>query len=583
MKLLHILRALLCIVPLSLSSAYAVDEDLAPENATGRQTNIASNAYPSLVVTANPLATRVGLSILQQGGSAADAAVAIQAMLTLVEPQSSGIGGGAFLLYWDQAENKLTALDGRETAPLAADEKLFYRNKEPMRWVDALVGGRSVGTPGVLKMLELAHTKHGKLPWKPLFKDAIVQAEKGFKVSPRLHKLIASGINPGLNRYPEARNYFYAEDGSPLPVGFLRKNPALARSLKLIAQQGSSAFYQGTLGKKIVARIQEIKDNPGLLSSRDLAQYQAIERTPICQPYKTYKVCGFPPPTSGGVTVLQILTLLEHTDYSALPPHSPLAKHLFTQASRLAYADRGRYLADSDFVDVPVEGLLNADYIQQRATLIQSTQDAGTIAPGQPEGMNSAWRDDQSPELPSTSHFVVVDQWGNAASMTSSIEMAFGSTLMVGGFLLNNQLTDFSFTPEKQGQLIANRVQPGKRPRSSMSPFMVFDAEGNLYAAVGSPGGSRIINYVAESLLMMLNTDLPLQQAINTPHVSNRNGITELEADTAAEQLAEPLSNMGHEIKIRDLNSGLHAFRRTDNGLWESGVDNRREGLALGE
>lgn len=583
MNLPHIHRIVLFFLLFPLSIAYAVEEDLAPENSTGLQKSIISSEYNSLVVTANPLATKAGLHILQQGGTAADAAVAIQAMLTLVEPQSSGIGGGAFLLYWDQTTEKLIALDGRETAPLAADSQLFYRNKQPMRWVDALVGGRSVGTPGVLKMLELTQSKYGKRPWKTLFNDAIHQSKEGFKISPRLHKLIASGINPGLNRYPEAREYFYLKDGSPLPTGFVRKNPALADSLELIAQQGSSVFYQGTIGTKIVSQVQNATDNPGLLSTADLKQYQAIERAPICLPYQGYKVCGFPPPTSGGVTVLQILKLLEHTNYSALAPDSSNAKHLFTQASRLAFADRGRYLADSDFVDVPVSNLLNENYIQQRAQLINPKKDTGTLAPGRPQGVKTAWQDDQSPELPSTSHFVVVDQWGNAASMTSSIEMAFGSTLMTGGFLLNNQLTDFSFTPEKQGRLIANRVQPGKRPRSSMSPFMVFDSEGKLYAAVGSPGGSRIINYVAESLLMMLNTELPLQQAINTPHVSNRNGITELEAGTTAVQLEEPLSQMGHEIKIRDLNSGLHAFRRTDSGKWESGVDNRREGLALGQ
>ncbi|WP_067863343.1 gamma-glutamyltransferase [Neptuniibacter marinus] len=583
MNLPHIHRIVLLFLLFSPSITYAVKEDLAPENSTGLQKNIISSEYNSLVVTANPHATKAGLHILKQGGTAADAAVAIQAMLTLVEPQSSGIGGGAFLLYWDQTTEKLVAFDGRETAPLAANPQLFYRNKKPMRWVDALVGGRSVGTPGVLKMLELTQSKYGKRPWKTLFNDAINRSKEGFKISPRLHKLIASGINPGLNRYPEAREYFYLKDGSPLPTGFLRKNPALADSLELIAQQGSSVFYQGTISTKIVSQVQNGTDNPGLLSTADLKQYKAIERAPICLPYQAYKVCGFPPPTSGGVTVLQILKLLEHTNYSALAPDSSTAKHLFTQASRLAFADRGRYLADSDFVDVPVSGLLNENYIQQRAQLINPSKDIGTLAPGRPQGVNTAWQDDQSPELPSTSHFVVVDQWGNAASMTSSIEMAFGSTLMAGGFLLNNQLTDFSFTPEKQGRLIANRVQPGKRPRSSMSPFMIFDSEGKLYAAVGSPGGSRIISYVAESLLMMLNTELPLQQAINTPHVSNRNGITELEAETAATQLVEPLSQMGHEIKIRDLNSGLHAFRRTDNGKWESGVDNRREGLALGQ
>ena len=566
-----------------LVNAYSVEEDIAPESSTGLQKNITSNHYQSLVVTAHPLATEAGLNILKQGGSAADAAVAIQAMLTLVEPQSSGIGGGAFLLYWDQKANKLRAYDGRETAPLSADPKLFYNNNTPMDWVDAFIGGRSVGTPGVLKMLELSQKNHGQLEWGSLFQDTIEQAEQGFKVSRRLHKLIASGINPGLNRYAEAREYFYLEDGSPLPIGFLRTNQSLADSLSLIAKQGTQAFYNGPLREQIVEKVRSNKDNPGLLSAEDFAQYTAKERLPLCLPYKTYKVCGFPPPTSGGITVLQILKLLDETNFEKYKPDSLLGRHLFTQASRLAYADRGRYLADSDFVDVPTHALLAPHYLSNRSNLINKTQDAGTIKPGQPIGFTSTWADDQSPELPSTSHFVVVDKWGNAVSMTTSIEMAFGSTLMVGGFLLNNQLTDFSFTPMKKGKSIANRVQPGKRPRSSMSPFMIFDADGQLYAAIGSPGGSRIINYVAESLLFMLNTDMTLQEAVNVPHVSNRNGLTELEANTKAETLADSLKMMGHNVKVRDLNSGLHAIRRLPNGKWESGVDNRREGLALGE
>lgn len=564
-------------------NAYAVEEDIAPESSTGLQSNVASGQYRSVVVTAHPLATKAGFNALKQGGTAADAAVAIQAMLTLVEPQSSGIGGGAFLLYWDQSNKRLRAYDGRETAPLAANSTLFYQDGKPLSWVDALVGGRSVGTPGVLKMLELTQKNHGKLAWHSLFNDTINQAKQGFEVSPRLHKLIASGINPGLNRYSEAREYFYLDDGSPLPIGFIRKNQPLATSLSMIAQQGSDAFYKGAISQQIIEKVRSIHDNPGILSTTDFEQYQTKERDPICLPYNTYKVCGFPPPTSGGVTVLQILKLLEQTDFAQLDPHSVAARHLFTQASRLAFADRGRYLADSDYVDVPLQGLLAPNYLNHRAGLINPKQDNGNAKPGLPLGFQQALADDQSPELPSTSHFVVVDQWGNSVSMTTSIEMAFGSTVMVGGFLLNNQLTDFSFIPMKNGQLIANRVQPGKRPRSSMSPFMVFDADGQLYAAIGSPGGSRIINYVAESLLFMLNTDMTLQEAVNVPHISNRNGLTELEANTQAETLADPLKIMGHSVKVRDLNSGLHAVKRLPNGKWESGVDNRREGLALGE
>ena len=564
-------------------TAQAVEEDVAPEITTGRQVAAQSSFEKSIIVTAHPLATQAGYKILQQGGTAADAAVAVQAMLTLVEPQSSGIGGGAFMLYWDQQAQRLKAFDGRETAPMASDHQLFYKNGEPMRWIDALVGGRSVGTPGVLKLLETVHQQKGKLAWGDLFTDAINQSNSGFIVSPRLHKLIASGINPGLNRYPASSAYFYTEDGAPLPVGYLRKNPKLAESLSLIADSGADVFYSGKLGKEIVQAVASTEDNPGLLSLADLERYKSIEREPICLPYKRYKVCGFPPPTSGGVTVLQILKLLEEQPMDQLDPTEFEFTHRFTQASRLAFADRNRYLADSDFVFVPTQELLQTDYLRNRAKLINPDQDIGKAKPGDPLQTASALADDESPELPSTTHFVIVDQWGNAVSMTSSIEMAFGSTLMSGGFLLNNQLTDFSFKAINNGRIIANRVQPGKRPRSSMSPFMVFDEHGKLFAAIGSPGGSRIINYVAQSLLLMMNTDMRLQEIVNQPHISNRNGLTELEEGTPAAGLAEALTAKGHQIKIRDLNSGLHGFRRIPKGGWEAGVDNRREGLALGD
>ncbi|WP_415906304.1 gamma-glutamyltransferase [Neptuniibacter sp. QD72_48] len=581
--ILQISQALLIIFSLLGLSAHAVEEDLAPESSTGLYQSEAIATQQSLVVTAHPLATQAGLSILQQGGTAADAAVAIQAMLTLVEPQSSGIGGGAFMLYWDQEQQTLKAYDGRETAPAKADYRLFQKNKKPMPWVEAMVGGRSVGTPGVLKMLEVAQEKHGKLAWKVLFDDTIEQSRKGFPIGPRLHKLIASGINPGLNRYSEARNYFYNPDGSPLPIGFIRTNPELAASLELIADNGTQAFYLGPIATAIADKVQSVTDNPGLLDKSDLASYQAKERAPICLPYKEYRVCGFPPPTSGGVTVLQILKLLEQHDLATFTPESLEFNHLFTQASRLAFADRGRYLADSDFVDVPVQGLLDPNYLNERSKLISLDKDLGQAMAGKPPHAMANLVDAKSPERPSTTHFVVVDRWGNAVSMTSSIEMAFGSTLMAGGFLLNNQLTDFSFKGISKGQIVANRVQPGKRPRSSMSPFMVFDADGNLHSAIGSPGGSRIINYVAQSLLLMFNSDLSMQEIVNQPHISNRNGLTELEAGTPIDQLQQPLEAMGHQIKVRDLNSGLHGFRRLPSNEWESAVDNRREGLALGE
>ena len=577
------LSVILTIIALLPTIAFAVNEDLAPESATGILTQKQISARHQLVVTAHPLATQAGYKVLQQGGSAADAAVAVQAMLTLVEPQSSGIGGGAFMLYWDNSKQQLSAFDGRETAPASADENLFMTEEgSPMDWWDAMVGGRSVGTPGVLAMLELSQKKYGKQPWASLFRDAIEQSESGFTVSPRLHQLLASKMNPGLGRYPQAREYFFTPAGEPLPVGYQLTNPRLAGSLRQIAERGASALYEGPLSEEIVAAVKQASDNPGKLEQSDLKDYRAVERQAICRPFRQYRVCGFPPPTSGGVTTLQILRLMELAEQQPLTADTVDFYHLLSQASRLAYADRARYLADSDFIQVPVDELLDDEYLQQRSKLISPLKDMDKAHPGElPAKISRA--DDRSPELPSTSHFVIVDRWGNAVSMTSSIEMAFGSTLMAGGFLLNNQLTDFSFVAEADGKPVANRVQPGKRPRSSMSPMMVFDQDNHLIAALGSPGGSRIISYVAKNLYLKLSSDTSLQQAFNSPHVVNRNGVTELEAGTSAEQFAEPLQALGHEIKIRDLNSGLHGFFRQTDGSWESAVDPRREGTARGD
>lgn len=580
---IHFFSAILATLILFPTLLFAVNEDLAPESATGTLVQKTVSARHQLVVTAHPLATQAGYTVLQQGGSAADAAVAVQAMLTLVEPQSSGIGGGAFMLYWDNSNQQLTAFDGRETAPAAADGNLFMTAEgTPMDWWDAMVGGRSVGTPGVLAMLELSQKKYGKQPWASLFGDAIATSESGFTVTPRLHQLLATNINPGLGRYPQAKDYFFTPQGEPLPVGYQLTNPALADSLRLIAKEGAAALYQGELAVKIVDAVKQASDNPGKLQLADLKNYRAVARQAICRPFRQYRVCGFPPPTSGGVTTLQILRMMEFAEQQPLPADSVNFYHLFSQASRLAYADRARYLADSDFIQVPVDELLDDAYLHQRSQLISPLKDMGKANSGElPSQISRA--DDRSPELPSTSHFVIIDRWGNAVSMTSSIEMAFGSTLMAGGFLLNNQLTDFSFVAEQDGKPVANRVQPGKRPRSSMSPIMVFDENNQLVAALGSPGGSRIISYVAKNLYLKLSSDISLQQAFNSPHVVNRNGVTELEAGTAAEQFAAPLKALGHEVKVRDQNSGLHGFFRQDDGAWTSAVDPRREGNALGD
>lgn len=553
-----------------------------PEASTGLAQPEVVQAQHRIVVSAHPDATAAGYAVLERGGSALDAAIAVQAMLTLVEPQSSGIGGGAFLLYWDQSTGTLHAYDGREQAPAAADGDLFRQpDGTPMRWIDAVIGGRAVGAPGVLRMLELAHRAHGHLPWSELFGSAITRARDGFIVGERLHGLIAQAVNPGLGRYPEARDYFFSADGTPRPVGSRLRNPALARTLEQIARDGADAFYRGPLAQRIAARVQSVEDNPGRLTAADLAAYEAKVRTPLCRPYRQWQICGFPPPTSGGVTLLQILGLLEGYAPEQLAPDSAEFAHLFTQASRLAYADRARYLADPDYVEVPVAALLAPAYLQQRRQLIDPARDMGEAPAGALDAL--AWADDRSPELPSTSHFVIVDGDGNAVSMTSSIEHAFGSTLMVDGFLLNNQLTDFSFRAEQDGRPIANRVEPGKRPRSSMAPVMVFDSNGELVAALGSPGGSHIINYVAQTLVALLNSPLSLQQAIALPHVSNRNGRTALEQGRVDDALIESLRARGHEVELRDLNSGLHGVYRRPDGRWEAGVDPRREGEARGD
>ncbi len=559
--------------------SYAVEEGLDPEAATGLKARAGVIASGAMVVTAHPLASEAGYRVLAAGGHAVDAAVAVQAMLTLVEPQSSGIGGGAFMLHWDRRAAKLSTYDGRETAPGSADSGLFLDEQgTPLPWRQALVGGRSVGVPGVLRMLELAHARHGTQPWDQLFNAAIEKAEQGFKVTPRLSALVAGEVNPGLGRYPAARDYFFPQ-GKALAAGQTLRNPALADSLRLIAKQGADALYQGPLAEAVVGVVRAAPGNPGLLSLADMAAYHAKERPALCAPFREYRVCSMAPPTSGGVALLQILGLLQPWKIDTLAPDGPAFAHLFSQAGRLAYADRGRYLADSDFVPVPVAQLLDADYLRRRSRLIDPDRDMGAALPGD---LALPRADDRSPELPSTSHFVIVDTQGNGVSMTSSIEMAFGSTLMVGGFLLNNQLTDFSFVAQKKGQWVANRVEAGKRPRSSMTPVMVFDREGQLVLLLGSPGGSRIINYVAQALLTQLVWGTDLQATLAQPHISNRNGATELEAGTAAEGLQAALEAKGHQVKVRDMNSGLHAIRRLPDGRLYGAVDPRREGVAKG-
>lgn len=532
-----------------------------------------------MVAAANPYASQAGQQILAKGGSAVDAAIATQLVLTLVEPQSSGIGGGTFMMYYNKANNKLTSFDGRETAPKNANENLFLnKHGKAVKWIEAVVGGRSVGVPGVLHAFANAHKHYGLLPWEQLFKPAIELAEQGFVVSPRLHGLLARQLNPGVMSMPVINEYFYP-NGKLIEAGTVKKNQPLADLYKAIANEGIDAFYKGENAKKMVSAVQNSKIAPGKLSQQDLAQYKSKERDAVCINYRVYNVCSMAPPSSGGVAVLQILGLLEHTNISALKPNSEQAIHYFSQASRIAFADRNVYMGDPDFTEVPTQALLNKSYIKSRATLI-TEKDQHAVA-GDPVNYLSYAQDD-SYELPSTSHVSIVDSFGNAVSMTSSIEMAFGSTVMVNGYILNNQLTDFSLSPRKNGKLVANRVEPGKRPRSSMSPVMVFNEDGSLRLVVGSPGGSRIIDYVAQVVVGVLDWNLSVQEAINLPRTTNRNDYTSLEKGTVIESLAPALTSRGHKVRVLDLNSGLHGVEVKNNKLYGA-ADPRREGVALSD
>lgn len=574
---------------------------VAPEAATGFRTDLQTRyASKHMAAAANPLAAAAGREMLRQGGSAIDAAIAMQAVLTLVEPQSSGIGGGALIVLWDG--KNVRTYDGRETAPAGATEKLFLQaDGQPMPFTQAQIGGRSVGTPGVLRALELAHQKHGRLPWAKLFEPAIKLAEQGFAISPRLNQLIAS--DSSMQRSPDMMAYFMNADGSPKAVGTLLKNPALAAVLKRIANEGPDALYKGPIAEEIVAKVQGHK-NPGSLSLNDLQGYKAKERAPLCTDYKRWQVCGMPPPSSGGIAVAQILGTLQALETRdprfALAPLKPLkttkpagiepapeAVHLISEAERLAYADRAQYVADTDFVPVPVKGLVDPAYLASRAALI-GDRSMGTAKPGTPPGIQVAYAPDRSPLRISTSQVVAVDDEGGAVSMTTTVEAAFGSHLMVQGFMLNNQMTDFSFIPEENGQKVANRVEPGKRPRSSMAPTLIFDRQnGEFLATVGSPGGSQIIEYVAKSTIGLLDWNLDPQAAISLPNFGSRNGPTELEQGQFSTALIQALKDKGHAVNEIDMTSGTQAIVRVKDAQGKAslagGADPRREGEALGD
>ncbi len=531
-----------------------------------------------MVAVANPHAATAGARVLKEGGTAADAMVAVQAVLGLVEPQSSGIGGGAFLVWFDATTRKLTTLDGRETAPMAATPRLFQNaNGERLKFWDAVVGGRSVGVPGTPALMEAAHKKWGQKAWSDLFAEAIGLAEGGFSVSPRLAALVAADADR-LGRFSGTAAYFF-RDGKPLVEGSRLTNLEYADVMRRMAEEGARVIYSGDIAKAIVDTVRGAESNPGVISLSDLQTYKVKERPAVCAPFRGYQVCGMGPPSSGAITVGQILGLLDQFPVGA--ENHPQTMRLIGDASRLAFADRGRYIADSDFVPIPTKGLISADYLADRAKLLIGSKALTEALPGNPEYSHaSLWADDVSLELPSTSHISIVDSYGNALSMTTTIENGFGSRLMTNGFLLNNELTDFSFSSHSDGVPVANRVEPGKRPRSSMSPTIVLkDGLPNL--VIGSPGGSRIIGYVVQAIIAHIDWGMNVQAAVSTPNAVNRFGTFDLEKSTSLENMVEPLEALGYKVKLRALNSGLHAISIAKDGL-AGGADPRREGIALG-
>ncbi len=549
----------------------------------------AEPARHGMVAAAHPLAVAAGIDILHAGGTAVDAAVAVQMVLGLVEPQSSGIGGGAFLLHFDAATAQTTSWDGRETAPAAARPDLFLdRDGNKLAFMDAVLGGRAVGVPGTLKMLEAAWKLHGKLPWADLFAPAIRLADQGFPVSSRLAGTIAANIG-GLSRQDTARRYFAADDGTKLPAGTVLRNPALAETFRAIAAGGADALYRGPIAADIAAVVRT-DPNPGLMTTDDLAAYQARQRPPVCGEYRQHRICSMGPPSSGGIAVLQILGMLSHEDLPKMDQDGLPAAHLILEAMRLAYADRDRFLADPDYVRVPVPGLIDAGYLAARAKLLNPAQAiAAPVPPGDPSWIGAIGPASVQPnfspapaEEHGTSHMAILDDAGNAVSMTTTVEGPFGSHLMVRGFFLNNELTDFSFLPEIDGREVANRVGPGKRPRSSMAPSFVFDEAGRLQAVVGSQGGGRIIGFVSLALLRMLDWHETPQQAAAAPRMQTMGGPVELEAGTQAAELADGLRGLGHRVVVAPIDSGFQGIAITPDGPI-GGADPRREGIAAGD
>ena len=535
-----------------------------------------------MVAAANPHAAEAGLAMLRAGGSAVDAAIATQLVLGLVEPESSGIGGGAFMLVYDPRTKRTTSFDGREMAPASATPTMFLdAGGQPRTKPDAIPGGLSVGIPGVVKMLALAHKKYGKLAWAKLFEPAVKLADDGFPVGPKLARTI-KGFTRGASM-PDLKEHFYHADGTPLAEGEIYKNAEYAATLRKIAAEGPDGFYKGDIAQAIVDKVQHAPRQQGGMTMADLANYQAKERAPVCGNYRQYHVCSMGPPSSGGIAVLQILGMLQRFTPEQLTPNTVSGAHLFAEASRLAYADRAMYLGDPAFVDVPIRGLTDQGYVQSRAALIDPAKDMGTATAGTPPQKHAALAPQVSPVLHGTSHMTIVDDSGEVIAMTTSVESVFGAEIMTRGFMLNNTLTDFSFQPVRDGNPVANAPAPGKLPLSAMSPTIVFDKNGNFLVSVGSPGGPAIIDYVAQILIGILDAKMSPKDAISMPHEINMNGNTLLERSPTSDQLAAQLTAMGHTVQVPQVEgSGLHGIQKVKGG-YIGAADPRRDGIALGD
>lgn len=582
LKLIFRMKAILCLM---LATNLAHAQDPAPEFGYGWQDKEAVIGADFMVAAAHPEAARAGYDILAAGGTAVDAMIAVQLMLNLVEPQSSGIGGGAFMLYWDATSKTLKSFDARETAPASAQADRFIDedgNKIPFS--KAISGGQAVAVPGILRLMEEAHHLYGQQSWSSLFQSTIRKAEDGFEISPRMANSIHTTLKYGsrLDAFPAAKSYFFDKDGNPLQAGTWLKNPEFANTLRILADQGADAFYTGPIAQDIVTAVDETSLAKNNITLEDMAGYKVKMRPAVCSDYRIYRICGMGPPSSGGLTVGQILGILSHFDLKKIGWNAKFV-HLYAEAAKLAYADRAMYMADSDFVDVPTKGLLDEEYLKMRSRLINLEKASSHAIAGEPPRENQvAFSASQNPDRPGTTHIVIRDKYGNALSMTSTIETVFGSRVFVRGFLLNNEMTDFDRVPELNGRPVANRIEGGKRPRSSMAPTIVMK-EGEPYLLIGSPGGSRIINYVAKTLIAILDWEMDLQDALETGHFSHRNhGVLELEQDTNAAELKGDLAIYGHHVKTNDLNSGLHAILIKD-GQLIGAADPRREGIALGQ